>query len=258
MQARPGLGSGGRAARRQSPEGQQRRQGRGCPESPYAGRQHAAQGLRREQAHQPGTQQERGGESQGRPDRHATGYAGGARAFPQPPRAGSRTGGMGDLTGRIGGAVQGYDLDAHWDGERITGRIGGRFQGKDLRLTCGGGQVEGRIGGQVHGFSAVGELSPARVQVRLGGRFDGDDVELTLDGGRVTGRFSGRLSGKDVDLTLHRGHLRGRIGGVFEGKDVELDVQDTPAEVAALAAVCAYKVLEDDEQASAAGASSGA
>lgn len=76
---------------------------------------------------------------------------------------------------------------------------------------------------------------------------NGDDVRLILDGRRVTGRFSGRLQGKDVNLRLDGEQLTGRIGGAFEGKDVQLDCGDVPPELAALAAVCAYKVLEDDE-----------
>ncbi|MFC6618979.1 hypothetical protein [Deinococcus radiophilus] len=42
---------------------------------------------------------------------------------------------MSELSGRIGGVYQGYDLRADWDGERLSGRIGGVYQGKDLDLT---------------------------------------------------------------------------------------------------------------------------
>ncbi|MFC6660684.1 DMT family transporter [Deinococcus multiflagellatus] len=164
--------------------------------------------------------------------------------------------GMGELHGRIGGVSLGYDLHASWDGRQLSGRIGGRFEGKDIELSVNAGGVEGRIGGTFAGFDAVGELSPQAVHVRLGGRIDGDDVHLQLGGAQVQGRFSGRLDGKDVALTQDGARLHGRIGGRFEGKDVDLTTGGVPLEVAALAAVCAYKALED-QQAQAASANSG-
>ena len=62
---------------------------------------------------------------------------------------------------------------------------------------------------------------------------------------------------KDVGWRHGRGlephTLRGRIGGSVEGKDVNLTF-DAPVELAVLAAVIAYKSLEDDNDAAAASA----
>lgn len=133
---------------------------------------------------------------------------------------------MSTLSGRIGGLTFGYDLHATWDGTRLHGRTGGRFQGLDL--TGRGGSVDGRVGGTFAGFGVDGEVTPERVQVRLGGRVDGDDVALSVRGEHISGRCSGRRLGQDVDL---------RLGGV-------------PAPLIALAAVSAYKALEDVQAAS--------
>ena len=54
--------------------------------------------------------------------------------------------------------------------------------------------------------------------------------------------------GKDVNLTRRGERLSGRIGGHVDGKDVTLTLGDVPLEIAALAAVCAYKALEDVQQ----------
>ena len=65
------------------------------------------------------------------------------------------------------------------------------------------------------------------------------------------GRYGGETLGKDVAFTLRTHTLRGRIGGSVEGKDVNLTF-DAPVELAVLAAVIAYKSLEDDNDAAAA------
>lgn len=82
--------------------------------------------------------------------------------------------------------------------------------------------LSGRIGGLTAGYDLHAAWN--------GTRRRGDDVRLTVREEHVTGRFSGRLDGKDVDLTL---------GSV-------------PRELAALAAVCACKALEDEQTSAAA------
>ena len=57
-------------------------------------------------------------------------------------------------------------------------------------------------------------------------------------------------------LTARVRALHGRIGGVVDGKDVHLELGGVPVEVAALAAVCAYKALEDEQASDAAAAAS--
>ncbi len=86
---------------------------------------------------------------------------------------------------------------------------------------------------------------------------DGDSLSLSIGGDDVRGRFSGRIAGKDVALTRRGERLSGRIGGHVDGKDVTLNLGDVPLEIAALAAVCTYKALEDTQQQSAAASSSG-
>ena len=61
------------------------------------------------------------------------------------------------------------------------------------------------------------------------------------------GRFSGWIDGKDLRLKLKGNRLHGRIGGVLNGKDVNAKVDGVPLGVAVLAALCAYKALEDHE-----------
>jgi hypothetical protein len=47
------------------------------------------------------------------------------------------------------------------------------------------------------------------------------------------------VHGKDIELILHDADVDGRTGGMVEGKDFRL----------ALAAVCAYRALEDEHAA---------
>lgn len=95
----------------------------------------------------------------------------------------------------------------------------------------------------------------SRVQVRLGGSL-GADLSLELGPDFIRGRLSYWLGGKDFDFRLAGRRLTGRIGGTFDGKDVNIEVGSVPLALAALAAACAYKALED-EQNDAAAASSG-
>ena len=55
------------------------------------------------------------------------------------------------------------------------------------------------------------------------------------------------IDGKDLRLELEENRLHGRIGGVLNGKDVNVKVDGMPLGVAVLAALCAYKALEDHE-----------
>ena len=152
-----------------------------------------------------------------------------------------------DLDGRIGGIRVGYDLNADWNGTQLSGRIGGTFEGKDIRLTLNGNRVDRRVGGHIGGFNADGELSVTELRVRLGGVALGDDVRATLTNTSAEGRFSGWIDGKDLQLKLEGNRLHGRIGGVLNGKDVNVRVDGVPLGVAVLAALCAYKALEDHE-----------
>ena len=103
------------------------------------------------------------------------------------------------------------------------------------------------MSGHIGGFDADGELSVTELRVRLGGVALGDDVRATLTDTSAEGRFSGRIDGKDLRLELEENRLHGRIGGVLNGKDVNVKVDGMPLGVAVLAALCAYKALEDHE-----------
>jgi hypothetical protein len=60
----------------------------------------------------------------------------------------------------------------------------------------------------------------------------------------ITGRVGGASSGYDIKLNWDGQTLQGRIGGTVDGKDIEL-ITEAPLEVAALAAVVAFKVMQD-------------
>ena len=107
----------------------------------------------------------------------------------------------------------------------------------------------GNVSGHIGGFDADGELNVTELRVRLGGVALGDDVRATLTDTSAEGRFSGRIDGKDLRLKLKGNRLHGRIGGVLNGKDVNVRVDGVPMGVAVLAALCAYKALEDHENA---------
>ena len=167
-----------------------------------------------------------------------------------------------NLNGRLGGKLTGYDMNAHWNGQELRGRIGAPHpgQGGDLHLERLGNSVQGRVGGEYQGFDVTGDLSMSAVHVRLGGKYAGQDLSLDVRGPEVRGRYGGSMVGKDVHLTRQGSLVGGRIGAPHpgDGKDVHLEVdKDMPLEVAALLAVCAFKLLEDHQK-SAASASSGA
>ena len=59
---------------------------------------------------------------------------------------------QGRISGRMGGAVFGYDSDLQFDGYVVTGRVGGSVSGFDVNLTCGeDGSLTGRLGGPIIG-----------------------------------------------------------------------------------------------------------
>ena len=152
------------------------------------------------------------------------------------------------IKGRVGGLANGLDVDLQLDGDQLTGRIGGDKVGSDVRLEVKAGHVGGRIGGEKIGFGVAATVLPDGVKARLGGLVGGDNLELSIDDG-VPGRFSGALLGKDVKLELHGNiitgaSLRGRIGGDVDGKDVFV-TSNAPTGLAALAALIAFKLLED-------------
>lgn len=72
---------------------------------------------------------------------------------------------MGSIIGRIGGAVEGYDINCTSDGSRIHGRFGGVL-----------------IGGEVFGFDV--------------------DLEYDRQSGRLSGRLGGDVIGHDVDAAV--------------------------------------------------------
>lgn len=152
------------------------------------------------------------------------------------------------IKGRVGGLANGLDVDLQLDGDQLTGRIGGDKAGSDVQLLVKAGHASGRIGGARHGFDVHATVLPDGVKARLGGLVGGDNLELSIDDG-VHGRFSGAMLGKDVKLELHGNiitgaSLRGRIGGDVDGKDVFV-TSNAPTGLAALAAVIAFKLLED-------------
>ena len=152
------------------------------------------------------------------------------------------------IKGRVGGLANGLDVDLQLDGDQLTGRIGGDKVGSDVRLEVSAGHANGRIGGEKRGFDVAATVLPDGVKARLGGLVGGDNLELSI-GQEVKGRFSGAVLGKDVSLELHGNiitgaSLRGRIGGGMDGKDVHV-TSNAPTGLAALAAVIAFKLLED-------------
>lgn len=152
------------------------------------------------------------------------------------------------IKGRVGGLANGLDVDLQIIGDQLTGRIGGDKVGSDVQLEVKAGHASGRIGGEHHGFDVHATVLPDNLKARLGGLVGGDNLELEI-GEHVHGRFSGAVLGKDVKLELHGNiitgaSLRGRIGGGMDGKDVFV-TSNAPTGLAALAAVIAFKLLED-------------
>lgn len=157
------------------------------------------------------------------------------------------------ITGRVGGTSVGYDLKLLWSGQELTGRIGGATTGRDVHLRLEGERVHGHVGGRLLGFAVNGTLTPKRLDLRLGGGMIGADLHVDVHESATTGRLGGAKLGHDVRLTRTPGGWRGRIGGRAEGKDVVLK-SEVPAELAILAAVIAFKALEDDVAGAAAAA----
>lgn len=141
---------------------------------------------------------------------------------------------MGRLTGRIGGAFAGRDIQRDNHDGLVDGRFGGAFLGKDVRLQmtkASGGrtQLEGRYGGAVDGKDMTAELDDYHLIGRIGGGVVGNDVSLEPVPGFVTGRVGGATFGFDVNLEYdpNAGQLWGRLGGAFIGKDVRLALEGT-------------------------------
>ena len=154
------------------------------------------------------------------------------------------------ITGRVGGRFTGYDLNLLSDGERLFGRIGGSVVGDDVDLTVQGDEVRGSgpRRGWLRRLRRARQPHPPERHRAPGRRRHWAGRERHH---RRTKSF-GQVRGRDL-FTLEAHTLRGRIGGSVEGKDVSLTF-DAPVELAVLAAVIAYKSLEDDNNAAAASA----
>ncbi|WP_296971971.1 MULTISPECIES: hypothetical protein [Tepidanaerobacter] len=69
---------------------------------------------------------------------------------------------MGTVSGRIGGTIGGYDINATVENGVISGRIGGMIFGDDidLKYSIKEGFINGRLGGAIVGKSVEGQISP--------------------------------------------------------------------------------------------------
>ena len=144
---------------------------------------------------------------------------------------------LGEVVGRIGGALAGYDIHCTVHDDIIEGRIGGLIGGGSVRLEFdpAAGTLVGRVGGALVGKDVEVNLDESAATGRFGGLVDGADISLWFSpDGTISGRCGGQVVGFDCEFRINDGRLKGRMGGVVAGKDADVSVtDDVPPLVAA-------------------------
>ncbi|HWG84830.1 MAG TPA: hypothetical protein VNT60_05055 [Deinococcales bacterium] len=64
----------------------------------------------------------------------------------------------------------------------------------------------------------------------------------------ITGRVGGATLVRDLNLAVDGASLTGRVGGQFQGKDLALSAHGVPPAVLVVAALAAYRALEDSRK----------